>query len=187
MKKIIFLLIPFSFFFACQKNNKPKQFTGDQQFKTTDPSRLYFKNIRSVSYYSSRKANSKIDIYKSRKLAQTDKRPILYPMILDNWLDNEAYLFIEKNAYPQFANPLTIKAARDTTTQIFKIGVFNKKNQYAFAENIYNALNDKQALSVKTKDGVFVPILENYQDKTNFVMTVKDYFKFIEKERKGKK
>ncbi len=187
MKKIIFLLIYVTICFGCQKNDKPKTFTGDKQFKTTDPSRLYFNNIRSTSYYSSRKRNTKIDIYKARKSAQTDKRPILYPMIVDNWLDNEAYLFLEKNKYSKFADPLTIKAERDTILQTFVIDVFNKKNQYAFAENIYNSLNDRQTLSVKTKDGTFVPILQNYQDKTNFVMTLNDYFRLIEKDRKVKK
>lgn len=184
MKKIIFLFICFVFCDACEENSEPKVFSGNKQFQTTDPSRLYFNNIRSAAYYSSRKKNSKIDIYKSRKLAQTDKRPILYPMIVDNWLDNEAYIFLEKNDYRKFADPLTVKAVKDSIENTFVIDVFNKKNQYAFAEDIYNALIDRQALSVQTKDGTFVPILADYRDKSNFIMTVADYFKLIEKDRK---
>lgn len=187
MRVLIFLSLCVFFYFGCQQNRKTKAFSGDRQFQTTDPSRLYFKNIRSINYYQTRKPNTKIDIYQHRKFSRTDKRPILYPMILDNWLTGEAYLFIEKNAYPKFAEPLLIQAQKDTVINTFKIEVFNKKNQYRFAEQLYNALNDGQELTVKTKTGAFVPIFQNYQDKSNFRMTISDYFRLIEQERKDKK
>lgn len=186
MKNIFFLLLFIVFCLGCTKSTKTNSFNGDRQFQTNDPARLYFKNIRSVAYYRTRKPHSEVDIYKSKKLAQTDKRPILYPMIVDDWLKNEAYLFLEKNAYSNFATPLTIKAKRDSTESIFTIEVFNKKNQYAFAESIYKALRDKQTLTVKTKKETFVPIFNNYQDKSNFLMTMADYYKLIDKDRKGK-
>ncbi|MEM6316452.1 MAG: hypothetical protein AAF960_02220 [Bacteroidota bacterium] len=188
MKRIIFLLFCFSFFTQCQPNEKPKAFTGDRQFQANDPSRLYFKNIRSIAYYRTRKPHSKIDIYKFRKLDMTDKRPILYPMILDNWMDEEAYIFLEKNAYSKFGDPLTIKAtAQDSTENILTIDVFNKKNQYTFAEQVFEALQSKQDLSVLTKDSSYIPIFANYKDKSAFVITMKDYYRLIDLDRKEKK
>lgn len=184
MKKIIFLLFSISICLACESNKQPKAFTGDRQFQTTDPSRLYFKNIRSIAYYRTRKLHSEIDIYQVRKFSRTDKRPIIYPQILDNWLDNEAYIFLEKNAFPKFASPLMIKAESDSLLTTFEIDIFNKKNQYEFASSIFNALNNGQELSVKTKEEAFVPIFQNYQDKSNFMMTMRDYYRLIELDRK---
>jgi len=186
MIKYIYLLLCISFFLACESNKSPKKITGDRQFQTTDPSRLYFKNIKSVAYYRTRKRHSEIDIYQVRKFSRTNKRPILYPQILDNWLDNEAYIFIEKNAFPKYASPLTIKATKDTLSTIFEIDIFNKKNQYEFVENIYQALKNRAELSVKTKEESFVPIFQNYQDKSNFMMTIRDYYRLIELARKAK-
>ena len=81
---------------------------------------------------------------------------------------------------------MTIKTVQDTTTAIFEIDVFNKDNQYDFAANIYGALKARQTLLVKDKAGLFIPILENYQDKSNFMITMTDYFRLIELDRKRK-
>ncbi len=186
MKKFIYLLFCISFCWACDTKKPAKPFAGDRQFQTTDPARLYFKNIRSIAYYRTRKPPSEIDIYEARKSARTNKRPILYPQILDNWLDNEAYIFIEKNAFSKFVTPLTIKVESDSLLTTFEIAIFNKKNQYEFAGNMFQALKNGQVLSVKTKEGVFIPIFQNYQDKANFMMTMQDYYRLIELDRKGK-
>jgi len=186
MKKYIFLFIYLVFNFGCEQNKAAKEFAGNPKFQTTDPARLYFNNIRSVAYYKTRKQHAEMDIYQLKKKAQTDKRPIIHPIIVDNWIDNEAYLFLEKNDFPQFFDPLTIKVEQDTNVAIFEIEVFNKENQYEFAAKIYAALKERQSLSLKNKAGIFIPIFENYQDKSNFMITMTDYFRLIELERKGK-
>ena len=186
MKKHIFLLICLVFNFGCQQHKERKAFSGNLKFQTNDPARLYFKNIRSVAYYKTRKQHSELDIYQLKKKAQTDKRPIIHPIIVDNWIDNEAYLFLEKNEYQQFFDPLTVKVEQDTSMAIFEINVFNKNNQYEFANKIFAALKARQPLTVKNKAGAFVPIYDNYQDKSNFMTTMTDYFRFIELERKRK-
>ena len=186
MKINIFLVTYILFCFGCQQNGTPIAFSGNPKYKTTDPARLYFNNIRSIAYYKTRKPHSKIDIYQLKKKAQTADRPIIHPMIVDNWLDNEAYLFLEKNDFPRFFDPLTIKTVQDTTMASFEIDVFNKGNQYDFAANIYEALKARQTLMVKDKEGQFIPILEHYQDKSNFMITMTDYFRLIEVERKRK-
>lgn len=184
MKKYIFLFIGILFYLGCQQNKPPKEFSGNPKFQTTDPARLYFKNIKSVAYYRTRKPHSDLDIYQLKKKVQTNERPIIHPMIVDNWLDNEAYLFLEKNDYSQFFDPLTIKIDQDTSANIFTIDLFNKDNQYNFAAKIYEALKARWALSVKNKDKTFVPILVHYQDKANFMATMTDYFRLIELDRK---
>lgn len=180
MKKIIFLTIYTIFYFGCQEVSKPKPFSGDKQFRTTEPSKLFFNNVRSGYYYRTRKPNTKMDIYKIRKFSMTDKRPIMYPMIVNNWLEDEAYLFLEKNAYNSFIEPIQIRNAQDSLAQTFEITVFNKKNQYEFARKIYTNLKEGNLLEIKTKNNTFVPIFQNYEDKSNFMMTMRDYYRLIE-------
>ena len=107
-------------------------------------------------------------------------------MIVDNWIANEAYLFLEKNDFQQFFDPLTIQVLQDTARTTFEIDVFNKDNQYDFARKIYEAPKARQPLVVKDKTGTFIPIFENYQDKANFLTTMTDYFRLIELDRKGR-
>ncbi|MFK7980292.1 MAG: hypothetical protein AB8G86_09950 [Saprospiraceae bacterium] len=186
MKKNIFLFISLLFCFSCQQNSTPTPFSGSPKYQTTDPARLYFNNIRSIAYYKTRKPPSEIDIYQLKKKAQAVDRPIIHPIIVDNWLANEAYLFLEKNDFRQFFAPLTIKIEQDTSNPIFEIDVFNKSNQYDFAATIYEALKARQTITVKDKEGQFIPILENYQDKSNFMITMTDYFRLIDVDRKRK-
>ncbi len=82
MKKNIYLLIYVLFCFGCQQNSTSTAFSGNPKYKTTDPARLYFNNIRSIAYYKTRKPHSKIDIYQLKKKAQTVDRPIIH-----RWID----------------------------------------------------------------------------------------------------
>ncbi len=181
MKKYFTLGLIVLFYFACEPNIKtPKVYTGEKEYRTTDPSRLYFNNIRSTSYFRKRKPNTRIDMYTLRKFSRTNKRPILYPMIVNNWMQDEAYLFIEKNDYVAYADSLIVRWEKDTMSGQFFMDVPSKKKQYHFAKNLYDCIRSKQALFIKTKTNDFVPVFKNVEDRMNFMTTMNDYYRLTE-------
>ena len=178
-KGLILFLLAF-LAFQCQVPEAQKDFTGDSQFRTTDPSRLYFKNMRASHYYNRRKPNTKIDLYTLRKFSNDHKRPILYPVIVNNWLQDEAYVFIEKNKYAEFTDTLDIMWKTDTLSEGFQLALFNKANQYEFAGRLYEKLLNNEELHLKNKNGKWVPIFQNRADRLHFLSTMRDYYRLTE-------
>lgn len=167
---------------ACISPEPQKEFTGDRQFRTTDPSRLYFNNIRSTAYYRERKGNTRIDLYRNRKLSFVNTRPILHPIIVNNWMKDEAYLFIEKNDYRYgWSDTLTVEwAHNDSIGGYYTLPLGTRPAMYAFAGRIYDGLQRGQSLRVKNREGKYVPILQNLTDKNAFQTVMRDYYRLTE-------
>lgn len=169
-------------FFSCQSPEPQKQYTGDEQFHTTDPSRLYFNNIRSTQYYRQRKPNTKIDTYRHRKLSFVNDRPILHPMIVNNWLEDEAYIFIEKNDFEKgWSDTLTIQwAVEDSIGGYFYLDVPTRPKMFEFSGYIYEAMREGKKLAAKDREGNFHEILEESKDRQAFFATMRDFYRLTE-------
>ncbi len=175
------VVLGLAFLTACYAPEPQKEFKGKKQFRTTDPSRLYFKNMRSAYYYRSRRPNSKKDIYKLRKASKEFDRPLLYPVIINDWLNDEAFVFIEKNNFKDFhTDSLIVQWQEADTTGTFFMTTPTKEAQYAFAGEIYDALTKGKSLEMKTKNGGFVSIFQRQQDAMNFVIVMRDYYRLTE-------
>ncbi|GAB5552226.1 MAG: hypothetical protein Sapg2KO_18170 [Saprospiraceae bacterium] len=171
---------------TCQ-NKKAQEYLSTEQstFFVNDASHLYFKNVR--AYYYNEKPGpgpntaERMNLYRLRKFSDTSDRPILYPIIVDNWIKDEAYLFIEGNDYNRgFKNPLTVLAieANDTTT--LELTRPTMDMQLTFTESLATSLEAGQELLVLDSTGTAVPIFTNKQDQLNFLTTIKDYKKLTE-------
>jgi len=178
MKNIGILLVVIIMATACNSSVKQDE-KKSNRYHTTDPSRLYFKNIRSSSYSEKQLAN-RMDVYKHKKFDNTNERPIIYPTIVNNWMGDEAYLFIEKNTYPNYGDSLIIKWEQGKDNGQFMLTLPTKDDQYDFIKQIYEGIKKGQELTLKTKEGIYVPIFQNKEDQTQFVVTVNDYYKLTE-------
>lgn len=184
MKFFWFVILMGIFWIGCEQPEAQKVFTGDKQFRTTDPSRIRFHNIRSVYYYRERARNTKMDIYKLRKFEMTKDRPLLIPVIINNWMEDEAYLFFENNLYPYYTDTITIKYQQQTdsttTEGFYQLPLRNKKNQYEFGGQIFESINRGDDLFMKNSKNEFVPIYDISKDRSAFITTVKDYYRLTE-------
>lgn len=165
---------------ACQSPEPQTEFVGEEQFRTTDPSLLYFKNVRSAYYYKEVEPHSKMDIYTFRKLSKTDDRPILYPKIINHWLKDEAYIFIEKGFYPYFDDTLRIQWVSDTLTGEHLLTRKTRQRQYEFAGELYRSLKEGHQMKMLNAKKQWVPIFKDYDDKSAFIMVMNDYYKLTE-------
>jgi hypothetical protein len=169
-------------FAACTSPEPQKEFTGDRQFRTTDPSRLYFNNIRSTSYYRSKYKPANADLYRNRKLSFNNKRPIIHPVIVNNWMSDEAYIFIEKNEYLEgWSDTLTVRwSQNDSIGGEYLLPIPSRPEMYAFAGKLYAAMKEGKDLETKNAKGEFVPLLKNQEDRTAFQVTMRDYYRLTE-------
>lgn len=164
---------------SCNTTDK-KPVDTENRYRVTAPSQLYFKNIRSANY-SEKKLPNKMDVYKLKKFSTTNERPIIYPTIIHNWMGDEAYIFIEKNAYAHYGDSLIINWRQAESNGQFHLALPTRDDQYDFVENIYDHIKKGDELFLKTKSQKDVPIFQNLEDRKHFVITLNDYYKLTER------
>ncbi len=180
MKKYL-VCICFVGLFACDTPKPQKEYTGKRQFRTTEPSRLFFKNMRSAYYFRSRKPNSKKDIYKLKKASKDNDRPLLHPIIINDWMNDMAFIFIEKNNYKYFPNDdLNVLWQHADSTGNFVWKSLSKEAQFEFAGEICDALLKGYDMSLISEKGDTIPFLNVHQDRRNFAVVMRDFYKLAE-------
>ena len=166
---------------GCASPEPEVDFTGDEAFRTTDPSRLFFNNVRSSSYYLERPRGTDLELYRNRKFSQTVKRPILVPIIVNAWLKHEAYLFVRPNDFPELHSPLTVQWRTDSTAGHYVLDVPSRPAQYEFASRLYGSVRSGHPLAVMLRDSSYVPVFEQRAERAAFLATVRDYYRLTER------
>ncbi len=168
--------------FACDTPKPQKEYTGKRQFRTTDPSRLYFKNMRSAYYFRSRRPNSKKDIYKLKKSSKDIDRPLLEPTIINDWMNDMAFVFMEKNKYKYFPDDddLNILWQHADSTGNFVWKSLTKEAQFEFAGAIYDGLLKGYNMSMISAKGDTIPFLDVHQDRKHFAVVMRDFYKLTQ-------
>ena len=138
--------------------------------------------MRSSYYQSRQQANTQVDLYQLRKIQSDTSTPLLFPIIADNWLQDEAYLLLQTNEYKEdFQSPLTVYWSNDTAEGSIQMkDPPNFEHQYAFALELEKVLKNKSALKVVDGRGEQIPVFESYDEKSWFLTTLRDFKKLIE-------
>jgi hypothetical protein len=114
----------------------------------------------------------------------TKKYPLLIPVIINNWMEDEAYLFFENNLYPYFTDTITVKwqtmTDSSTTEGIFELALRNKQNQYEFGGKLFESIQKGHNLFIKNSKNEFVPFYNDLSDQSAFRMTILDYYRLTE-------
>lgn len=182
MKNLSILLILSLLFQACQ-NGKTGNTSGKTvAFRTTAPSHLYFKNIRSIHYEMTTRPGTRIDLYKFKRFSDTRSRPILFPIIVDNWMQDEAYLLIRPNDYRSgFPDTLQVNWRHEQDSGRYVLRSADWTDQYRFAQQLGRSLEEEHHLEVLNREEQFVPLFENRQDRNYFLTTLRDYYRLTER------
>ncbi len=184
------LLALLSLVCACNRPPEKAVQKTDPLFSTTQPSRLYFKNMRSFYYQQSTKPGTKIDVYVLKKNLQSTKRPKLVPIIADNWMEDEAYILLERSPHPYLnTDTLTVRWESEKTGEsgVYQMAQPSVLAQYELANFMYIHLNSGHKLSFFTPDKEWEPLFTDPMEAQNFLTTIKDYNTLTEKDLKEKK
>jgi hypothetical protein len=181
MKNILIVWIAL-FLLGCQATpgTEPTG-TSETRFRTTDPSRLYFKNIRSTSYAELASPQEGVEVFRLRRMEPAEDRPMLMPKILNNWMEDEAYVFLETNAYPSgFARPLSVKWKTMQDSGQLVLSKPTPADQRAMADSLYLLLGEKADFWIKDGEDQWISLWGDNTDRTSFATTLRDYYRLVE-------
>ena len=178
---ILFLLL-FLLLFSCQPAFKAPAPPADTRFHTTPPSKIYFNNIRSTSYTITTDEATQTNQYQLRKWPDTSTTPFLLPVIIDNWLYDQAYLQLKWVALEEEPKPpFRVRAYTQTTEQYFSVEDWTWSGQHDFGQQLYGALLSGQKLQLIKADSSQIPLFEDDALRSLFRITLQDYQKLTEK------
>ncbi len=183
MKNILIAAAVLILFFGCSPApDEQERDTAGRRFRTSQPSLLYFKNMRSTQYTMEEQAKSRIELYRHRKFEPTTQRPVLYPVIANNWLNDEAYLFLMPNEFEgQLAEPLTI--TQDTSsTEALRLESPKPGQQLELALQLFEGLKAGKNWFVRQQNGHYLPLYTDGDERAAYLTTVQDFLRLTDAE-----
>lgn len=172
---------------ACGNGGEPAtdgEEKDDRMFRTTPPSLLYFKNMRSTNYSVEEHPNTRVELYRLRRFGETTQHPLLIPLIANNWMEDEAYLFIEPNKFEGgFYDTLRVFwSAGDDSSGVYELARAGLPQQYEFARGLAESMRKGHELRVLTAEADTVPIFDDQASRSHFLTTVRDYERLTEQD-----
>jgi hypothetical protein len=163
-------------FLSCQPVTTTQVPPADTRFRTTPPSKLYFNNIRSTAYTVTTHEATQTNQYQLRTWPDTAAAPFLVPVIVDNWLYDQAYLQLKWVALEEEPNlPYRIRAFSKTTEAYFTLEDHTWGQQYDFAQQLFKALLNGQELQLIKSDSLQMPLFGDDKTRSLFRITLQDY------------
>ncbi len=178
-----FVLLGFAIAVGCvacdTKRREP--FDGDPAFRVSQPSRLYFANIRASSYYFEKPRGTELEVYRLRKFSNTAKRPMLVPVIVQAYLKDEAYVFVRPNDFPGVDPALRVRFAAADTAGGYDLGDGTKPAQLALAEALRRSIVRGDSLYLRMSDGSETSIYPTRAERGLFLTVMADYDRLRDK------
>lgn len=85
------LVVVLSFFNSYRADN-----TGqDRTFRVADADRLYFLNVRGLSYDREVRKDAGMTLFRHGKRKEDEESPLFFPLIIQNPIKDEAYIYFE--------------------------------------------------------------------------------------------
>ena len=181
MKNMLMCLVLGTLLFSCGPSpQEGDNATGESRFHTTPPSLLYFKNMRSTRYTMKEQAKSRIELYRHKQFGPAGEGPAVYPIIANNWLQDEAYLFFERGKGPATLQEPLAFASDTTGKELTRLQGPQPGQQYELAMKLYEGLKNKKQWYIEQQDGQFTPLYHEGNQRAAFLATLQDYLKLTD-------
>lgn len=183
MKLSCHLLLALLILPGCEQNME-RQATGERQLRTTAPSQLYFKNLRTADYSLIEEQTPRLDIYRLKNFPDSSEYPLIVPLIVINWLEDEAYLRFTTVPYPNgYAHPLQITFLdRNGNLDTLQLGSDDPLRQRQNAARLRDILQRRAYRTIVTKSGNEVPVFAREYGVNWLETTLNDYFSLTDLE-----
>lgn len=162
---------------GCKIDHDKKVDRSKFQFEIGDDSELFFRNVRQI-YYDRSSPDGKWQAYRLSNRYPGEERPVILPVIVINWLMDEAYLLIDTNELLSEEEHLEVIISDSSTAKSDTI-ILNQRGRermLEFGSQLYEAIQANQKIEVKSK-GKFLLILNEDIDRETFRITMSDYYR----------
>lgn len=147
------------------------------QFEMGDDSELFFRNVRQI-YYDRSSPDGTWQAYRFSDRYTGNDRPLIIPVIVINWLEDEAYLLIESNDFLSDEDFLrvVITDMNSLTTDTVTLNQRGRESMLEFGSRLYEAILSNHKVDIQ-KNGEFLPVLTQEVDREAFRITLADYYR----------
>ncbi len=166
------------FLTGCQSNSVKRERTGNDRFKTTAPSFIYFKNIKSIKYQTNRSPKTQLDYYRPKLFMNSNNIPVIYPIIIHNWLEDESYLSFEKKNIGEKAKILVNQAVGDTILLDWPSKDYLE--QLEFVSQLENTLNSEKNIFIQELGKEKITLSYSLAERTSFRAILQDFLNLTE-------
>lgn len=165
---------------SCGRLEKEQIDPNEVRFKTTDASKLFFKNTRQIQYRKEVLTDAKLEVFRWKKALDQEQAQIELALV-NNWRYDEAYILLEPNDQTLGLNQLLIQWTDEEGKQgEIKFIPGNKSQHAIFAGKVYQRLQQNCSFQLKAEEG-WIPILNESESRKAFQTTVFDYYRLTER------
>ncbi len=147
------------------------------QFKVGGDSNLFFRNVRQI-YYDQTSPDGTWQAYRFSDRYEGNERPVIVPVIVINWLKDEAYLLIDTNDLLAEENFLRVILQDSATlkTDTLILNQRGRERMLEFGSRLFEGIKTNQHMMVESR-GSFKPLLVENIDREAFRITMSDYYR----------
>ena len=146
------------------------------EFKVGADASLFFRNVRQI-YYDRYSPDGKWQAYRFGD--RPTKGTFINPVIVINWLKDEAYLLIETSddlGEEQFLSVIINRATEKGDTIILEER--GKEKMLEFGSRVYEAIQQQDSLEVLLK-GKYIYLFSTEEQCESFRIPMSDYYRLI--------
>ncbi len=171
------LTLGLSFFFAPQ----PKPIDWDNiSFSTTSSSLLYFKNVRSYYYNISPDEKAPFVLYRLKRRIRDSSRHYLQFIIVNNPLQDEAYLFAELSPVSKKYPALSV---RFNNNEVFELpALLKNEDHYRLGAKVFNHLINNEKMYLCSGPDTLTELFAEKKTNLSAEIILEDYFKLTDKQ-----
>jgi hypothetical protein len=160
---------------GCKIDRDKKVDRSKYTFTINDDAELFFRNVRQI-YYDRSSPDGTWQAYRFSKRYQGNDRPSITPVIVINWLKDEAYLLIEENDLLAEEEYLQLRIISQNDTAVVELKERGRERMLEFGSQIYEAIQAKNSIYVLYKSD-YVPIFTNEPEQEAFRITMSDFYR----------
>ncbi len=161
---------------GCKIDQDKKVDRSKFQFTIGDDAELFFRNVRQI-YYDRASPDGTWQAYSLKDRYQGNERPVIVPVIVINWLKDEAYLLIDTNDLLADEDELRVVMS-NTPPDTIVLRDRGRERMLEFGSRLYEALQANQQMQIRSK-GIYRPILTEEVDREAFRVTMADFYRLI--------
>lgn len=172
------LIVAWVFLLASCQIDKDKKINRDKfSFKTGDDTEIFFKNMRQSYYGIEENKQANFNLFRFKETPDIKDVPQVKPVIVINYLQDEAYIMLETNSFFKDYQPMHFQWQDSTqSTGDISLEAYNREAILEFSTQLYESIIKNHQLSTEI-NGKQYKIFVDRKEREAFRVTLSDYYR----------
>jgi hypothetical protein len=178
VQKLFFICFVMLFMVSACKIDRKKAVDRDKfTFKVSNDSFLFFRNVRQIYYDFQDLPEAKWYAYRFSDRSKSEHTPVLTPVIVIDWLNDESYVLLEPNGSLESETTFSIREKNRAGKYVeYSLAQRGRENMLEFASKIYEGIMDENEIYINVSNSWY-PLFAGADDRDNFRIVMSDYYR----------